>query len=56
MLPDWGKVLVLWNEVHDWHGFPLPILAPFLLVVIVFINNLLDGHFPFLKTHRQIPF
>ena len=27
-----------------------------LLLVIAFINNLLDGHFPFLKTHRLFLF
>lgn len=25
------------------------------LLVIVFINNLLDGYFPFFKTHRLFP-
>jgi hypothetical protein len=25
------------------------------LLVIAFINHLLDGHFPFLKTHRLFP-
>jgi hypothetical protein len=28
------------------------ILASFLLLVIAFISNLLDGRFPFFKTHR----
>jgi hypothetical protein len=28
------------------------VLAHFLLLVIGFINNLLDGQFPIFKTHR----
>ncbi len=32
------------------------ILALFLLLVIAFINNLLDGRFPFLKLHRLFLF
>ena len=32
------------------------ILVRSLLLVIVFINNLLDRHFPFLKTHRLFLF
>jgi hypothetical protein len=32
------------------------ILAPFILLVIAFINNLLDCRFPFLKMHRLFLF
>jgi len=32
------------------------ILTPFLLLLIAFINNFLDGRFPLLKTHRLFLF
>jgi hypothetical protein len=32
------------------------IFAPFILLVIAFITNLLDGRFPFLKMHRLFLF